>query len=213
MADNKLLIKICGITRLEDALLASELGAWAVGFIFVKTSARYIEPEKAAEIIKSLPENLEKTGVFANCPIEEIANIANMAKLTQIQLHGDETEEFCKILKEKVGVPLIKAVRIEDFKSLKIITQYQNSVSAILLDSYSSEELGGTGKSFNPEIALEAKKYGMPIILAGGINTNNLKQVYFKVKPYAVDVSSGVETSKGIKDHQKLNELFSVLNS
>ena len=204
-------VKICGITRVEDALLASKLGAWALGFIFVKTSPRYIQCEKVAQIVNSLPENVEKIGVFANSPVDEMQSIVKIANLTKIQLHGDETPDFCIILKEKTGLPIIKAIRIKDFNSLQNILQYKNSASAVLLDSYSSEELGGTGKSFDMNIAIEAKKFGMQIILAGGINSCNIKEAYLKVQPYAIDVSSGVERAKGIKDNIKLKDLFNLL--
>ena len=205
-------VKICGITRLEDGLLASELGAWAIGFIFVKASPRYIEPEKAAEIIKFLPENVQKIGVFANNFVDEILNFVNESKITQIQLHGDETPEFCTTLQEKTGLPIIKAFRIKNSSSLQAINPYKDTVSSILLDSYSEKELGGTGKSFDSDIAIEAKHFGMPIILAGGVNPDNIKNLVIKTVPYGVDISSGVESSKGIKDHNKLKELFFNIN-
>ena len=205
-------IKICGITTLEDALLVAELGAWAVGFIFVKSSPRYVEPEKAAEIIEALPENIEKIGVFVNPTIDEIQSIIHKVKLTKIQLHGNESKEFCTTLKNSTGLSIIKAIRVKEFDDLKIIQNYKETAVAILLDSYSPQEFGGTGKSFNWEIAVEAKKYGIPIILAGGVNQDNIKEAYSKLKPYAIDISSGVELKKGIKDHKKLKDLFNEAN-
>ncbi|MDD3014218.1 MAG: phosphoribosylanthranilate isomerase [Candidatus Gastranaerophilales bacterium] len=202
-------IKICGITLLEDALLASKLGAWTVGFIFFKNSPRYIEPEKAAEIINNLPENLEKAGVFVNSSIEEIKSIHSKTGITIIQLHGDESAEFCSEL-SKLNIPIIKALRINNESDLSIIPRYKDKVFAILLDKYSDKEYGGTGKSFNWDIVLKAKTYNIPLILAGGLNSSNIEEAV-KLEPYAMDISSGVEKSKGIKDHQKMTELFQLI--
>jgi len=199
-------IKICGITRLEDALLSSKLGAWAVGFIFYKASLRYIEPQKAADIIKNIPAHVEKTGVFVNSSVEEITNVCVKTRITGIQLHGNETAEFCSELL-KLNIPLIKAIRVKNEEDLSIIPDYRGIVSAILLDTYSNKEYGGTGERFNWDIALKAKDYGVPVILAGGLNISNIKDAA-KLEVYALDVSSGVEISRGIKDSQKLTELF-----
>jgi len=199
-------IKICGITLIEDAILASKLGAWAVGFVFVKSSPRYIEPEKASKIINNLPENLEKVGVFVNSSAEEIKNIRKLTGITKIQLHGDETAEFCSELSE-LNIPVIKALRIKNENDLNVISQYEGKVFAVLLDAHSDTEYGGTGKSFDWNILLKAKSYNIPIILAGGINSSNIEEA-LKLKPYAIDISSGVEKNKGIKDHQKMTEIF-----
>ena len=205
---NKIKIKICGITRKEDALLAVELGVWAVGFIFVKNTPRYISPEKASEIIKELPENLIKIGVFADISLEEIKNIAIQAGITKIQLHGGETPEFCENLAKLTGKEIIKAIRVKSKEDLQLIHQYKDKVSFILLDSYSETELGGTGKVFDWEIAKKAKEYGIPVILAGGLNPDNAKHAYETIIPYALDISSGIEISKGVKDHEKIKKLF-----
>ena len=205
---NKIKIKICGITRKEDALLAAELGAWAVGFIFVKNTPRYISPDNAAEIIKKLPENLIKIGVFADISLEEIKNIAIQAGITKIQLHGGESPEFCENLAKLTGKEIIKVIRVKSEADLKLITQYKDKVSFILLDSYSETELGGTGKVFDWEIAKKAKEYGIPVILAGGLNPDNAKHAYETIIPYALDISSEIEISKGIKDHEKIKKLF-----
>jgi len=206
----KVKIKICGITRKEDALLASKLGAWAVGFIFVKNTPRYISPENATEIIKFLPENLQKIGVFADSSLEEIKNIADKTKITKIQLHDEESPEFCKELANLTGKEIIKAIRVKSYEDLKLLPQYKNKVSFILLDSFSENEAGGTGKTFDWEIAKKAKEYDIPIILAGGLNSDNIKQAFDLVQPYALDISSGVEAKKGIKDSEKLKKLFTI---
>ena len=203
-------IKICGITRKEDTLLAAELGAWAVGFIFVKNTPRYISPEKVAEIIKELPQNLIKIGVFADESIEEIKSIAIQTGITKIQLHGEESPDFCENLAKLTGKEIIKAIKVKSDEDLQLITQYKDKVSFVLLDSYCENQLGGTGKTFDWEIAKKAKEYGIPIILAGGLNPDNIKQAYEAVKPYAFDISSGVEISKGVKDNEKLRKLFTL---
>lgn len=205
---NNIKIKICGITRIEDALLAAELGAWAVGFIFVKNTPRYILPETAAEIIKHLPENLIKIGVFADVSLEEIKQTALKTGITKIQLHGNESPEFCKELADLTGKEIIKAIRIKNHKDLKLLPIYKDKVSFILLDSYSEKESGGTGKTFDWEIAKKAAEQEIPIILAGGINPDNAKQAYKTVQPYALDISSGVEECKGVKNPEKLKKLF-----
>lgn len=204
-------VKICGITSLEDALFAAKSGAWAVGFVFAKESPRYIAPEKAAEIIKKLPEKTEKTGVFVDSSLEEITEISQKTGLTTIQLHGNETEEFCGKLSDRLKLPVIKALRIKEADVLLVIPKYKNQVFAILLDSWSSKEFGGTGKTFNWDIAVKAKSYGIPVILAGGLNPDNIREAFLKVQPYALDISTGVEKDKGIKDHNRIKNLFRAL--
>lgn len=200
----KFKIKICGITRKEDAILAESLGAWAIGFIFVKNTPRYILPEKAAEIVNALSENTEKVGVFMNLPIEEVIAHSNLAGITKIQLHGSETPEYCEFLAKLTNKELIKAISIKDSRDIKKIDGYKGKVSYILLDSISENQTGGTGKTFDWELAKIASNKKMPIILAGGLNPDNIKQAHETVQPYALDVSSGVESEKGIKDKDKL---------
>jgi len=208
----KIKIKICGITRKEDALLTEKFGAWAVGFIFVKMTPRYISPETAAEIIKELSQNITKIGVFMNSQAEEVIKIAKQAKLDSIQLHGEETPEYCEILAKKTNLKIIKAISVKNIEDLSKIKLYKDKISLLLLDTYDSAFAGGTGKTFDWEIAKAAKQEEIPIILAGGINADNIKQAYEQVNPYAFDISSGVEKAKGIKDAKKLKELFSMIN-
>ena len=204
-------IKICGINNLEDALLAAKLGTWAVGFIFYKESPRYIEPEKAILIVRELPDNIEKIAVFVDSPINQIYDIVSNAGFTQIQLHGNESVDFCIELIHRTHLPVIKAIRVKNSDDLAEISKYKNIASAILLDTYSKAQFGGTGESFDWDIAKKASAYGMPIILAGGINPDNISEAYSEIQPYALDICSGIEKYKGVKDHNKLRELFSAI--
>lgn len=204
-------VKICGITRKEDALLAENAEVWAIGFIFVPATPRYITPENAGEITKSLSGKIEKVGVFVNFSCEEIVRISEVAGITKIQLHGEETPEFCAKINKLTGKEVIKAIRIKDEGALKAINSYKGSVSYILLDTYSEKFQGGTGETFNWEIAQKAQNYDLPIILAGGLNPYNLITAYEKVKPFALDLSSGVEKTKGIKDLNKIKQLKEII--
>ena len=191
-------IKICGITNYDDASAAIDFGADALGFVFFKESPRNISPEKAATIIAKLPVFTATVGVFVNEPREEILRIVSQTGISIIQMHGEEPPEAC-ILPRKV----IKGIRIKSIESLEPLKRYQGLVSAFLLDTYAPRILGGTGLVFNWEIALEAKNFGR-VILAGGLTPENISAAVRLVRPYAVDVSSGVELEKGKKDHKKM---------
>lgn len=192
-------MKICGITNVEDALVAVRFGTDALGFVFHHKSPRAVEPETAKSIISSIPPFVTTVGVFVDETLERIEEIADLTGINVIQFHGSESPEFCR----QVSCKFIKAIRIRDITDLSVLEQFKEA-SAFLLDTYSPEALGGTGKTFNWEIAVEAKKYGN-IILAGGLNPGNIEEAVRIVRPYAVDVSSGVEgPEKGRKDHEKL---------
>lgn len=197
-------LKICGITRLEDALLAASLGAHALGFIFYPKSPRYIAPQQAREIIKKLPPFVQTVGVFVNEMGEKIKDIVKFCGLDLIQLHGDEPPAFC----EDLGLPCIKAFRIKDESSLNLLASYKNKVKGFLLDTYKKGQAGGTGETFNWELVLQAKKYSTPIILAGGLNPANVEVAIKTAQPYALDVNSGIESAPGIKDRSLMEELF-----
>ena len=199
-------LKICGITRLEDALLATSLGAHALGFIFSQKSPRYISPEKAQEIIKKLPPFVQTVGVFVNEKSETIKTIAQNCGLNLIQLHGDESPTFC----EHLDLPCIKAFRIKDEASLKGLVSYKDKVKGFLLDTYEKGQAGGTGKIFNWELAAKAKEYGIPIILAGGLNPDNIRAAIKTVHPYALDVNSGIESAPGKKNKMLMERLFAI---
>jgi len=194
-------VKICGITNIEDALAAVEYGADALGFVFYKKSPRYIEVKQAKEIISRLPPFASTVGVFVNDSFENIESITDLCSITIIQLHGDEDKDFCSNFK----VNVIKSIRIKNENSIEKMKEY--NVSAFLLDTYSDNMPGGTGKSFNWDLAIKAKNYGK-IILAGGLTPENVREAILKVKPYAVDVSSGVESKPGKKDHKKMKRFI-----
>jgi len=198
-------VKICGITNLEDAMLSAKFGADALGFNFYEKSPRYILPEVAREIIDELPQNVLKVGVFVNEDLDKIIEIAKTANLDAIQLHGEETPEYVKQLKTKTGLEIIKAFRVsEDFKPEDVL-QYE--VDAILLDAYSPKEHGGTGETFDWEIAKKVKEIFPRMYLAGGLNHENVLHPISgnsEFDPIFLDTCSGIESVKGRKDYAKL---------
>jgi len=196
-------IKICGITNLADALLAVELGADALGFIFYRQSKRYIAPALVADISRVLPPFVTKVGVFVNESEAGIKQALTACRLDVVQLHGDELPDFCR----KFPVKVIKAIRVRDESSLGAATEYD--VDAILLDTYTSSERGGTGMTFDWTLAKKATKLLKPrIILSGGLTPENVGEAIRQVQPYAVDVASGVESEPGRKDTEKLRRFF-----
>jgi phosphoribosylanthranilate isomerase len=192
-------VKICGITSLADAVNATETGADALGFMFYAPSPRNIEPAKVQEIIKDLPAFIKKVGVFVDAEIPFIQKIVEQTGIDTVQLHGNESPSFCDQLS---GLTVYKAFRVQDEDSLKQLKTY--SVNAWLLDSFTPGVFGGSGATFNWDIALEAIKLGTPVILAGGLTPENVAEAIRKVRPYGVDVSSGVEISRGKKDPEKV---------
>lgn len=195
-------IKICGIINVEDALKATDLGADALGFVFYEKSPRKIAKEKAKEIIDSLPKEIVKVGLFVDELEEKVSEITSYCDFDILQFHGDETPDYCKKFPQKI----IKAFRIKNKESLANIPKYE--VDYYLLDAYSEVAPGGTGRTFNWDLAREAKKFGRPIILSGGLNPKNIVEALKKVSPFGVDVSSGVESSPGRKDYKKLKEFI-----
>lgn len=189
-------VKICGITDLNTALQAVSYGADAIGFVFAE-SKRKIDPITAGEISAQLPAHIEKIGVFVNETKEQIEAIVLQSKLTMVQLHGDETPAFC----ESLSVPVIKALSVGSEKDLLEIEQY--SCEMILLDSPKGKYRGGNGTTFNWELVAGDNFLDKKIILAGGLNTENIERAMQICSPYMVDVSSGVETD-GRKDVEKI---------
>lgn len=197
-------VKICGITNPADAQVAVEAGADAIGFIFYEKSPRYVALKTAAEISRQLPPFVMRVGVFVN-HAEEFVNLAIAeAGLTMLQFHGDETPEFCA----RFGLMSMKAFRVHGPETLAGIPKYQTH--AYLLDAYSSTTLGGTGEKFNWDLAVEAQKFGKPIFLAGGLTPLNVADAIRQVRPFGVDVSSGVESIPGKKDHAKVKAFIAA---
>ncbi len=199
-------VKICGITRCEDALASAHYGADAIGLVFYKKSPRYIDPERARAIIKCLPPYITIVGLFVNEPIEQVKCISQQLGLDLLQFHGDESVADCEAARQAY----VKAIRVQDAQSLpSAIKQYQ-SAQSLLVDSYHLDTYGGTGQSFDWQLLLNKKSQSllsdskvlksMPIVLAGGLNPVNVTQAIQAVQPWAVDVSSGVESSPGVKN-------------
>jgi len=202
-------IKICGITNRDDAMDAVNLGVDAIGFIFYEQSPRYISPDIVEEISLFLPPFVLLVGVFVNHDKPYIDAVVHRCRLDLIQLHGDEPPEFCRTMRRRV----IKAFKISDFSDVDQIAAYQSSVSAVLLDTKVSGMEGGTGKVFDWGLAIKAKEFDIPLILAGGINSNNINKAVKLVNPYAVDLSSSVEDIPGKKDYNKMQDIVVAARS
>lgn len=198
-------IKVCGITNLSDALLCEKLGADALGFVFYTASKRHIMPDEASEIIKNLNPFTIKVGVFVDENPVLINEFVSTTGLNMVQLHGGETPEDISL----INVPVIKAFRVDNQFNYSILNQYPDSY--ILLDSFDKEELGGTGKTFNWNLI--PADIRNKIILAGGINSGNIDEVFSNIKPKAIDVSSSLEEFPGKKSKEKLNQFFNKINS
>lgn len=198
--------KICGITNLEDAIFAAGCGSHALGFNFYPRSPRYITPENAGQIISHLPRRVLKVGVFVNEPLDSIARIAEISGLTAIQLHGDEGPEFIADTKRITGLPVIKAARVAAGFDASSVLQY--GADAILLDTYSASEYGGTGETFNWDLALEVQKIFPKVYLAGGLSPENVQRAVLTARPYAVDACSLLESEKGRKDQDAVKRFI-----
>jgi phosphoribosylanthranilate isomerase len=200
-------VKICGITNAPDALAAVEAGADALGFMLYESSPRHVSIRDAAEIIRQLPPFVIKVGVFVDAEEDLVVRAIGDCGLSLLQFHGNETPEYCT----QFGLMNMKAFRICDAESLKALPDYPTD--AWLLDAFVKDRLGGTGEKFNWDLAVEAKKLGRPIFLAGGLTPKNVADAVKKVQPYAVDVSSGVEATPGKKDHEKVRAFINAAKS
>lgn len=203
-------VKICGITNLEDGLNAVSLGADYIGFVFYEKSSRHINVQDATDISKRLT-GVKKVGLFVNEAPEKVMAISTFVELDVLQFHGNEKPLYCSEL-TYLGKEIWKAIRVESELSLAKISEY-DSIDAFVLDSYVKEKLGGTGETFDWELAKQAKNYGKKIILAGGLDSLNVKEAISMVSPFAVDVSSGVEESKGKKSYEKMKEFIDAVKS
>ncbi len=193
-------VKVCGLTNLEDAQAAVEYGADLIGFIFA-ASPRQVTLKEAREIIDNLEGNSARVGVFVDRNLSEVQQIAADCNLDYIQLHGSESPWYC----QQLDRPVLKAFSIKDRESLEQLKKYD--VDKYLLDTYHPDKLGGTGETFNWDLAVEAKKLG-PIFLAGGLNPDNVVRAVEKVNPAGVDVSSGVELRAGKKNYRKVKQFI-----
>ena len=195
-------VKICGITRVEDALAAAELGADAIGFIFWPGSPRFVDPYRARRIAAALPRLVRTVGVFVDQPADYIAGVANLVRLFAVQLHGDETPHAVAA----VGRPAIKSIK----PGANRLADWPSNVT-LLLDAHDPVKKGGTGTpvDWNAAAAIAARR---PMLLAGGLTPENIADAIACVRPFGVDVSSGVETSPGVKNHARMQALFKAIH-
>ena len=226
---NALRVKICGITNLEQGRAIANLGATALGFILVPSSPRYISPTQLASIIPYLPApvetilrpnakailrpNAKAIGVFADSSLEEISQIVRSTGLNAVQLHGQETPEYCRKLRQQLpAVEIIKALRIRSVQDLKNTINYETVVDTLLLDAYHPQLLGGTGHTIDWSM-LQNFTPTCPWFLAGGLNPDNILEALSKLNPDGIDLSSGVELAPGNKDLSKVEKLFQQLKT
>jgi phosphoribosylanthranilate isomerase len=196
-------IKVCGITNLEDAIAAVEAGADALGFNFYPPSPRYIDPSTARKIIEKLPKTLMTVGVFVNEDIETVKSIATETGISALQLHGDESADYCAALN---GLYVIKALAVnENFDEGKVL---EYGVDAVLLDASHKKLRGGTGQVIDWTVANRVRELGTPLFLAGGLSPENVHEAIVNVKPYAVDACSALEDRPGKKNHVRVQAFF-----
>ena len=201
-------VKICGITSLDDAKLAADAGAWAIGMIFADESKRRVDPAVAAEIGPAMRRRTEVVGVFLNHPLDEVAELADLCSLTMLQLHGDEGPTFCAEAGRRTGCRVVKAARVKDKASVQALRSFRVGVDFHLLDAYvEGATRGGTGETFPWEFA-KARGAGPPLILSGGVNPDNVAEAIARVRPFAVDSASGTEASPGVKDPARVEALM-----
>ncbi|MBH8564068.1 phosphoribosylanthranilate isomerase [Nostoc sp. CENA67] len=204
-------VKICGITQSDQAVAIASLGATALGFICVPTSPRYVTTAQIQAAVAQLPKNVDRIGVFANADISEISDTVINSGLTGVQLHGDESPEFCDQLRQVLPqVEIIKALRIRSVEHLDQTTNYAQYVDTLLLDAYHPQQLGGTGQTLDWQM-LQQFSPGCPWFLAGGLTPDNIVTALSQVKPDGIDLSSGVELKPGDKDLTKVAKLFEKL--
>lgn len=194
-------IKVCGITDLSEALAIASLGVDALGFIFVKASPRFVEPERVRRIVASLPPFVDSVGVFMDEEVERVSEIARYCGLSLVQLHGAESPDYCRAMVR----PVLKAFRVRA-ESLPDLDPYRQVVKGFLLDTYHAAQAGGTGATFDWSL-VQRLTLTQPLILAGGLTPDNVGPAIRKLRPLAVDVNSGVEVAPGRKDLDKVRRL------
>jgi phosphoribosylanthranilate isomerase len=199
-------IKICGFTQAQNARDASLLGIDAIGLVFYDKSPRYVEIQRALEIVQALPPFINRVGLFVNADSYFIDEVLCEVPLDTLQFHGDESPQEC----QQYGLPFMKALRVNEQTNIPKLAQDYHQANGLLLDAYNSTTYGGTGENFDWSLA--KVELDLPIILAGGLNPETVGKAIQQVSPYAVDVSSGVESSKGIKDIQKIQQFIQQAN-
>jgi len=202
-------VKICGITRPEDAVLAASLGADALGLVFYQGSKRAVSVQQALEIRKILPAFVSLVGLFVNADRKQVMGVISQLHLDCLQFHGDEDAAYC----QSFAMPYIKAIRVQPEQDPMVVIKSHPQAAAILLDAYDPQHAGGTGKQFDWSVARECVQQSpRPIVLAGGLDADNAGQAINEVKPWALDLSSGVESEPGLKDPERLKVFFDEVN-
>lgn len=204
-------VKICGITRVEDALTAVIAGADAIGLVFYAASPRHVDVKTAQAIAAALPPYVSLVGLFVNATEDDIKNVLQHVSLNIIQFHGDETSTFCEQLCTQINLPYYKAIRVKNDTNLLQCESEFKTAKALLLDTFSEQAYGGTGHAFDWNLI--PKNLTKQVILAGGLNAENVALAIKQVQPYAVDVSGGVELSKGIKDASKIAAFIQAVDT
>jgi phosphoribosylanthranilate isomerase len=199
-------VKVCGITRLEDAEIAADLGAFAIGFIFWPTSPRFVDADRARAIVRALPPFVIPVGVFVDQPLDDVNRIADAVGLGAVQLHGHETFSYCNEIHRRV----IRAVGLRETMDARLAEEWPPSIT-LLLDAYDPEKRGGTGRPVDWTVAA-AVASKRPTILSGGLRPENVAAAITTVRPYAIDVSSGVEVHPGVKDPHRLRAFFEAVS-
>ena len=200
-------VKICGLTSVAEAQAAAEAGADMIGLMFYDGSPRHVSQATAEEIARALPPFVLRVGVFINPDEALVTRAIAGCGLNLLQFHGDEESDFCT----QFGLMSMKAIRVRDAESLNQLEKFHTD--AFLLDAYSQAGLGGTGEKFNWDLAVEARKFGKPIFLAGGLTPENVGDAVKQVRPFAVDVSSGVESAPGKKDAAKVRAFIAAVRA
>ena len=195
-------VKICGITKTEDALAAVNYGADALGFVFYDESPRFLDIKSAVNIFNEIPPFINKVALFVNADTDYIHAALDELSIDILQFHGDEDEAFCSSFHK----PYLKAIRMRDTTNLNQVVDMYGSASGLLLDAFDSSQYGGTGQTFNWDLV--PKQCDLPIVLAGGLNVHNVYDAITNTDSFAVDISSGVEKSKGVKDHQLIKQFM-----
>ena len=199
-------MKICGVTRLEDAELAATLGAWAVGMVFYEPSARSCALSEAELIGAALQRRVELAGVFVNAPLEEVVDVSQRARLTLIQLHGEEGPAYCSEVARRTGARTIKAASVKGLYSIRDLERFHTDFH--LLDGHAPGLRGGTGRTFDWSLVAVRHHGAPPLIIGGGLDSDSVAQAVAATAPYAVDVASGVEAAPGVKDPERMRAFF-----